>query len=461
MLQVEKINYRHAHGSSWALKNISFALAKGQILLLCGHSGSGKSTLLSVLSGLIPHYFKGEFSGLALLDDESPSQMSLNAWGLRTGFMMQNPETQFVASTVEEEILLTLRCRNIKQDVAAEAAQKQIEKFKLADIAGQSVFDLSEGQKQKVVLAALCALKPKLLLLDEPSANLDQKSRSELAAILAKLKNDGISMVIADHRLSWLNGLVDQVLVLEDGQAVGQGSWKILENETFRTSYHLRPLQEKKFLTSAAQTNFIPAEAVKIQDLSFNYPGKPELFSHFNADLPLGKVTVLTGPSGCGKTTLAKILCGLEKLVSGRIDFTTSTETHHYGQVVLQNADHQLYMSTAYDEIEMSLRLNRAVNAKKTHDILAEFGLDALTARHPQSLSGGEKQRLVVAVGLTSICKLLILDEPTSGLDGYNLKLMSEQIRKIADQGLAVLIITHDSELAGLCADFHINLAVN
>ncbi|MDR0882194.1 MAG: ATP-binding cassette domain-containing protein [Candidatus Adiutrix sp.] len=461
MLRLENVGYRHAHADRPALAELHLELAPGRILLLTGASGSGKSTLLSILSGLVPHYFKGDLSGQVRLDGEEPSQMSLADWGLRVGLMLQNPEAQFLAASVAEEVALTLRCRGITGPRASGLVEEALDRFGLAAIRDRSVFQLSEGQKQKVVLAGLTAWRPKLLLLDEPTANLDPDSIADLGATLAALKTSGLSLVIADHRLSWLSGLVDQVLVLEEGRVALSGDWGSLRAEGRRERLHLRSLEPSPPLEAGLDER-ATEPGVALDRLSFAWPGQETLFHDFSARLPYGRVTVLTGPSGRGKTTLARLLAGLEKPADGQIrwDGETAASAGELCQVVLQNADHQLYMPSLRAEVGLTLAIShgrRPVDAEAVA-VLAEFGLSGLAERHPQSLSGGEKQRLVVAAGLAAPARLLILDEPTSGLDGHSLLLMAGEIKKAAQRGLAVLVITHDLELGRLCADAHLRL---
>lgn len=460
MLVVENLSYIHAHTESNALDNLSFRLQAGQALMVGGPSGSGKSTLLSVLSGLAPHYFKGRLSGRVELDGEMPSRLTLREWGFRVGLMMQNPEAQFLAGTVEEELVLSLRCRQLTGNQARKLASAALERFGLENIRGQSVFQLSEGQKQKVVLAALTAVKPKLLMLDEPSANLDSDSISELARVLTDLKAEGLSLIVADHRLNWLSGLCDHALILNRGRSALQGRRALIDDEPKRLALGLRPLNIAPPRKLEVKETRPETEALIVENLSFAYPGQNEIISRFNAQIPCGRVTVLTGPSGRGKTTLAKVLCGLEKAGGGRIYFSGDGAVEKFwGQVVLQNTDHQLYMPTVKAELDLAVRLERKkTNRRESESILADFGLGGLSDRHPHSLSGGEKQRLVVAVGQLAPTRLLVLDEPSSGLDGRNLRLMAAQIRRAAAGGAAVLVITHDPELAGLCADHHIML---
>jgi energy-coupling factor transport system ATP-binding protein len=196
-----------------------------------------------------------------------------------------------------------------------------------------------------------------------------------------------------------------------------------------------------------------------IKNLDFSYQDGQKIFSNFTGRLPYGKVTILTGESGKGKTTLARILGGLEKQNCGSVFFENGANRDETS-VVLQNTDHQLYMPTLKDEVELTDTIHGKSKPENdtTLKILETFGLRKLANRHPQSLSGGEKQRLVVAKTITQKTSLLILDEPTSGLDGKNLKIMANQIIKIAHMGPAVLVITHDWELAQLCGHYHIEL---
>ncbi|MDR1044351.1 MAG: ABC transporter ATP-binding protein [Candidatus Adiutrix sp.] len=461
MLRLEDLHYRHAHRPDWALSGLNLELPAGRALLVTGHSGSGKSTLLAVLSGLVPHYYKGELRGRVSLDGQEPARLSLADWGFKAALMTQNPEIQFLGSTVEEEILLTLRCRKIPEAEAAALAALSLERFGLKGLGRRSVFHLSEGQKQKVILAGLWALKPRLLLLDEPGANLDPAAGAELGRTLAALKAEGLSLVIADHRLDWLRDLADQVLVLRRGRAAAQGAWNLLEDEGLRKDLHLRP---RPGPPPAEKTGPGPPEGaagVELENLSFAWPGGEDLFAGLSGRLYCGRVTVLSGPSGRGKTTLARLLCGLEKPAAGRIrgfGGPGPAGGRFASQVVLQNTDHQLYLSSVRAEMELALAGGPPAAGETAERRLAEFGLAGLADRHPQSLSGGEKQRLTVALGLAGAPRLLVLDEPSSGLDGRNLELMAAQIRKAARKGPAVLVITHDRQLAALCADDYLSL---
>ena len=456
MLKIENYSYKHLFSQTYALDGVSFEIASGEALLLTGQSGSGKSTLLSAIAGLIPHYYKGEASGRIVVNDFEPKDVPLSNIGAHVGLMLQNAEVQFLAPTVAEEIFLSLKCRNVDTAKCHELTETQLEKFKLNHIRNSSVFDLSEGQKQKVVLAALTALKPKVLLLDEPTANLDPLSIAELKAILQELKRDGLALLIADHRLGWLNGLCEKIVVLKQGRIGWQGDFAALMQDKQYEKLGLRMPEEQherdiKVLTACDN-------GISASNLSFGYSAHRPVFTDYNCAIPYGRVTVLNGPSGIGKTTLGKVLAGLKRPQAGSVYFGgTVAEPKELAQntkVVLQNSDHQLYMNSALAELCLAISMCPRSSQDEALEVLGNFGLAELQARHPQSLSGGEKQRLAVAAGVAVPPKLVILDEPTSGLDGQNLRLMAEHIRRLAEQGSAVLVITHDIELINMCADY-------
>ncbi|MDR1657175.1 MAG: ATP-binding cassette domain-containing protein [Deltaproteobacteria bacterium] len=452
MLKVQSLSFTHASSQLPALTEANFELQPGQALMVTGPSGGGKSTLLSLLAGLAPGFLKGTMTGQILLEGRAPQNPA--DWAASVGLMTQNPESQFLAGSVSDELYLTLRCRGRTGPEASERVKERLATFKLESIADQSVFKLSEGQKQKVVLAALTALKPKVLLLDEPSANLDPQALVSLADILTLLLAEGLSLVIADHRLAWLRKVCGQVLVLNSGRTVYQGSWEPLEDNRFRDSLGLRAV------TIPNQVTLPPAPSgagpgVWADNLTFGYHKQPPVLKDLSVRVDYGQVTAVVGPSGRGKTTLARLLCGLEKPQQGAIYFDKADPHQAYGTVVLQNTDHQLYMPSALAEVALALNpgQRKIKSPESALEILRSYGLESLADRHPQSLSGGEKQRLAVAVGLARPGKLLVLDEPTSGLDGLNLKLMSQQITRAAENQTAVMVITHDPELVSLAAD--------
>jgi energy-coupling factor transport system ATP-binding protein len=452
MLEVRDLSFTHASAAAPALAGAEFSLPAGRALLVSGPSGGGKSTLLSLLAGLAPGFLRGAMTGSVRLGGRAPADPA--EWAASVGLMTQNPESQFLAGSVEDEIYLTLRCRGLAGEEARERVEDRLSAFGIGAIRSQSVFRLSEGQKQKVVLAALTALRPRVLLLDEPSANLDPPALSELAAILARLLGEGLRLVVADHRLAWLREVCAEVLVLDAGRTVYHGGWDPLDARGCREALGLRAAR----VPARADLPRAPAgrgPGVWAENLAFGWGQGPPVLEDVSLRLDYGAVTAVVGPSGRGKTTLARVLCGLERPRAGKVVFHGAAPSEAFGTVVLQNVDHQLYMPSAAEEVALAIDPRRRPRRcrERALETLRAYGLSALSDRHPQSLSGGEKQRLAVAVGLARPGRLLVLDEPTSGLDGRNLRLMAGQIALAARGGAAVMVITHDPELVELVAD--------
>jgi len=337
---------------------------------------------------------------------------------------------------------------------------------KLSGLMEQSTLSLSEGQKQKVALASILTLAPRALALDEPTANLDPESTQDLAAKLAELKAKGMAVLVSDHRLYWLRGVADRVLVMERGRVAAEGPFAMLDDPELRQRYGLRQsrVEDPRPALPSLDSPVVAAQGapgLEASGLCFGYPGQPQLFHNASLSLPKGRVVGLLGPNGAGKTTLAMLLTGLATAKDARFSAQGApvrpANLLRRSGIVLQNTDHQLHMRSVAEEALSAMRAAGNLRPQagpieadsKVLGLLRRYGLEGLAGRHPQSLSGGEKQRLVVACGEAKEPNLLILDEPTSGLDGANMELIAQRLRALAEAGCCVLLISHDLELLG------------
>lgn len=466
MIRLDTVRYSYPQSTSPAVDGVSLAVKPGELVLCTGRSGCGKSTLVRLMNGLAPHYHNGVLEGSVMVNGINNRGRSLTAISMDAGTLFQNPETQFFALTVEDEASVSLECRGVPEEQCRSAVRESLCELGLESIANRSVLYLSEGQKQKVALAGLLALAPKALILDEPTANLDPESAKDLALTLTRLKNKGFAIFVADHRLAWLRDAADRVLVMEQGAIVAQGSFSLLDDAALRARHGLRnthwddPRNNMKTVPASAPDAL---GGLNAHNLSFSFRNGPALFDSADVYFPKGGITALVGPNGCGKTTLARLCAGLLK--SKTANFAWGSDQLHQRHLprrvglVLQNADHQLRMHSVRAELADSLAgLPDEEREKRIDAVLAEYGLVPLAKRHPQSLSGGEKQRLSVAAAMVRRPDTIFLDEPTSGLDGENMRRMGQDLRRAAENGAAIVVITHDLEFMGTVCDHRLVL---
>ncbi|MGN0855113.1 MAG: ATP-binding cassette domain-containing protein, partial [Kiritimatiellia bacterium] len=395
----ENLVYRYPFCDTPSLDGVSFTLAKGEALLVTGASGCGKSTLLRILNGLVPNHFKGRIEGrLDLLGLALPAP--LEQISRRVGTVLQNPEEQIMATTVQEEVALALEWQSVPPDEIRRRVAAALAAFGLAPLAARSVFGLSSGERQKCVLAAVMAAGADVVVMDEPTANLSPAATEELAGICLALKRRGVTLVIADHRLYWLRGVLDRVLVLKDGKtafAAQRGGTDPLDALAVRpefASWGLRGVDVRRTaLRAPAPCGGAETPAVAIRNLAFRYSRTAEwICRDFSADIPRGKVVAVVGANGAGKTTLARLLCGLLKPAAGAIAFpaggtsaaaVTPRQRRARTAFVMQQMDIQLYMRTV--EVELLFSAPRAVGkAERRADAahwLEVFGLAPLKDR--------------------------------------------------------------------------------
>ncbi|MFI3270955.1 MAG: ATP-binding cassette domain-containing protein [Pseudomonadota bacterium] len=479
MILFDNVTYTYPFQDRPAVRDISFSVNAGEIVLCTGASGCGKSTLMRLCNGLCPQYFKGDLQGTVRIDGVSttgPEATSVNAISSLAGTLFQDPEQQFFALNVEDEIAFAHECRGQEPDIIQQKIDAVLKQFNIEHIRNASIHELSEGQKQKLGLASLLSQKLKVLILDEPTANLDPEATLDLAQKLQELKALGLAIFVVDHRLYWLEGIADKVLVMEEGRIGARGDFSILYDDALREHYGLRAAHVpdiRRDLPNVMDNEGTTEQGLAVQNLTFAYDGQAPIFDKADIHFKAG-IGAILGDNGVGKTTLARLLTGLNTAQSGQFmvhgqKVESKKLLQHVG-IVLQNADHQLHMRTVLEEVHMCYALAQRLKdpqsrpskglafAEETMELLALFGLDDLHDRHPQSLSGGQKQRLVIACAFAKHPQVLILDEPTSGLDGRNMRRIDAALQTLAMQNVCILVITHDLELIQNSCTYGIHL---
>ncbi|MCR4632243.1 MAG: ATP-binding cassette domain-containing protein, partial [Treponema sp.] len=338
---------------------------------------------------------------------------------------------------------------------------KTVSELHLETLMNRSLFDLSGGQKQKIACASVAVTGNKIILLDEPSANLDLPTIDELAGLLKMWKEEGKTIVVAEHRISYLWQLADRILVLKEGQIVRELSREQMDkiNEEELHALGLRTNRKGDFDKLNHQKAFNHQDFLTLQNFRYKYKNGYLALNIPQMQIPLGKITAITGNNGDGKTTLLNCLCGLGYRSKGTILYKGKSYSRRKRQkliyLVMQDVNHQLFTESVLDEVLIS---QNKQNEEEARRILATLDLKQFADRHPQSLSGGQKQRVAVASAIASGRDILLFDEPTSGLDYTHMLQIGQILRNLKEQGKTVIVVTHDRELIKECCDIEIRL---
>ena len=460
-----------------ALKDVDLSADAGSLTLVCGASGCGKSTLMKALTGLVPQMTPGELDGVVRINGRNLADVALTDVGHLCSSVFQNPRTQFFCDTVAEELAFCGENYGRERATLRQQSERAAKLMGISHLMERKLTTLSGGQLQKVALACALASGAPVLLADEPTSNLDPAAISEVRAALKVLKEQGLTIVVVEHRLHFLRGLADQVLLMESGRVTRHwnGAEFFSMGQAQRRSLGLRTLvdpgppetwvgqvqagRQEKQVGRQENREATPSQVrLSCRGLSFAYGANP-VFEGLDADFPAGQITCIAGANGVGKTTLVRVLCGLAAPSSGSISLDgvpASRKTRRSAcALVMQDTGRQLFSDTLAGELTIGAS---HASGQSGEQLLADFDLANLGERHPLSLSGGQKQRLVIAAARATGRPIVILDEPTSGVDARHLDSITATLRRIADEGAAVVVVTHDGEFAAACADRLITL---
>lgn len=508
-LKINNLTVRYPFQQNDVLKGVNMDIRKGERLLILGPSGGGKSTLALAMNGIIPHSIEAELQGLVLIDGTSPDKLSYSEIGQKVGILFQDPETQFCMLTVEDEILFGLENLKLSKKEMEFRLKKSLETVGLTPWRKSALKELSGGMKQKLGIACLLAMDQEILILDEPTANLDPASTEEIFKLLTRLSDQlNKTLIFIEHKLDELLPCLDRVIVLDkEGRILvddkpravfqdhfhtinKQGIWvpqickaaKELESEgmiwgtlpltleDFEAGFihqGVRPLniekrpacevaEEAKEAKNADSSKTIAPPLLEAKEVCFSYQ-KHTVLECVSFSIENGDFVALAGPNGAGKSTLSKLIIKLLTPQKGNLYFEgkplnkiTVNELMQNVGYVFQNPEHQFLCDTVEEELAYGLKKLGWSEEEWKHRVdtlLQIFGLRKQRNNNPFSLSQGQKRRLSVATMLTNDQKLLILDEPTFGQDWVNTESLMMLLKDLNRNGKTIVMITHDMEL--------------
>ena len=509
MIEIQELTFKYTGASKNALENITMKIEKGDFVGIIGESGAGKTTLCNCINGLIPHHYTGDFYGSVKVAGDDTFEINAGKLALKVGSVFQDIESQLTGYFVEDEILFGLENFGIPADEIENRIVSSLETLGISELRHREISSLSGGQKQKVIFASILALEPEILVLDEPTGELDPASSVQIFSLLKKLNQEkGITIVIAEQKIMLLCEFVKKLIVLEKGTCVHYG-------EIRSTLTHQKEMEEAgincpRVLTLTGcmeKENLLPPECrgegriclnateaaeiikkslgklpsvvpetapvvpepvegpksldkpstdtiLEFKAVSFSYNETANV-KDLNVQIKKGDFTAIIGSNGAGKSTFSKLCNGLLKPSAGEV-FVNGISTQkqkvsalarHIG-FLFQNPDRQICCQTVREEIAFSLKNNGVPQKEleeRVENTIKEFGFDPDT--EPFNMSRGQRQRLCLACLIALNPPILILDEPTTGLDYRECMEVMGRIRELNENGTTVVMVCHDMEV--------------
>lgn len=501
IIKVEDLNFTYPGQNTKALENNSFSIEQGEFVVICGESGSGKTTLLKLLKReLTPHgnkagniYYKG--TELEDLDDRTAAS--------EIGFVMQNPENQIVTDKVWHELAFGLENIGISTPVIRRRVGEMANFFGIHQWFRKKTTELSGGQKQLLNLASIMVMQPQVLILDEPTSQLDPIAASDFISTLEKLNRDlGLTIILVEHRLEEVLPISDKVMIMEGGniilydrpQYVGQKLKKIDENHKMLLALPsairifngldaegespLTVREGRQFLSNNYKNDVITLDRhlsddknnkeekiIELKNIWFRYERNlPDILAGVDFHANKGEIVSILGGNGCGKTTLLNVISGQNRAYRGKllirgkkIKEYKGKDLYKHNMALLPQDPQTVFLKSTveedYKEIGKVMGYTKKEANSYTEEIVALLSIQGLLDKHPYDLSGGEQQKVALGKILLLKPKILLLDEPTKGIDAFSKRVLHDILLDLKKKGVTIIMVTHDVEFAAIVSD--------
>lgn len=482
-VRFDAVTYRYPERAGPALREIDWRVEEGEFVVVTGPSGSGKSTLLRCLNGLVPHFSGGHFGGRVVVAGHDTRRDGPRTLSRHVGFVFQDPEAQLVTNRVEDELAFGMEQRGVLPLTMRKRVEEVLDLLGIAGLRGREIATLSGGERQRVAVAAALSLQPSVLVLDEPTSQLDPWGAEDVLTALTRLNEDlGLTVVLAEHRLERVVAHADRLRYLPpDGGTPFDGDARqvlaamnpALAPPLTRLARHRgwqpSPLTIKEGRASLRADSWRPAApppdpprgsgqpAVAFQDVTVGY-GHRTVLGGLTWVARAGELVALMGRNGSGKTTLLRSAIGLHRSSRGVITVCGRNLAHIDTAAIAQDVGYVpqqpgalLFAETLREELAFTLK-HHGGRGRDPDEVLAALGLADVAERHPRDLSGGERQRAALAAVLVGAPRVLLLDEPTRGMDAARKAALGNLLRHLCAGGVTVLMATHDVELVAAIA---------
>ena len=426
MLEFKDVSFTYKNSNNKVLDRVNFKINKGECILLTGVSGSGKSTLIHLMNGLIPTLYEGQLEGEILFKNKDLKDIESYDISKNIGYVSQDPRGHFFTTNTTSELVFSMENYGIPLNEMKKKYSELVNLLELEKLVDKNIIYISSGERQKIAIGCSLSLEPEIIILDEPSSNLDFHMTKKLKQLIEKLKTKGYTIIIAEHRMYYIQDLIDRVFVINNGKVIEKTISDLKSNNEV-------PLRSLDIFNLELENISSKNKELLMEINNITYKN---ILTNITTTVYKGDVIGLIGKNGVGKTTLLRLLSNIMKPNKGKV----------VGKVVpflvMQDMDYQFFT----ESVESEMKFGSADNdLEKINSLLMKLGLIEFKDKIPFELSGGQKQRLLIAISALANVNLLMFDEPTSGLDYVNMTKVSGILKDLSKNS-ALIVATHDIE---------------